>query len=822
MGKEPFKRLDLSISGMHCASCVARIEKALAQADGVKEARVNLATENASILYDPTKTAPLYFTKAIHDLGFGVKQEKIVLPIQGMSCASCVNRVETALSHVPGIIQAHVNLALQNATVEITPGKVTVKDVTREIEALGYKVPHIEEGLGIDKEKLAREKEVKNLKQKFLAGLILIIPIFVLMSWDHLGLSPLWELSKKTNFILQFFLQTPVQFWIGWQFYQGAWATLKHKTTDMNTLIAVGTSAAYGYSVLATFFPKLFAVKGLVPEVYFDTAGAIIVIILLGRLLEAQAKGKTSEAIKRLLGLQPKTAIIIRDEQELEISIEDVQIGDIVIVRPGGKVPVDGTVVEGNSSVDESMVTGEAIPVEKKSGDEVIGATINKTGTFKFKAIKVGKETILAQIIKLVEDAQGSKLPIARLADQIASYFVPAVMGIALLTFIVWFSLGPEPTLTYALLNFVAVMIIACPCALGLATPTSIMVGTGKGAEMGVLIRTGNALETAHKLTTIVLDKTGTITKGAPSVTDIMPAEGYNEEKILGLAASAEKFSEHSLGEAILNKAKERKLAIDDSAHFQAFPGQGIEAEIGGKEVFLGNAKFMETKGVALKDMQKKSELLSGEGKTPMFIAVKGKIAGIIAVADTLKPKSKEAIAALHDLDLEIIMITGDSRRTAETIAHEVTIDRVLAEVLPKGKANEVKKLQAEGKIVGMVGDGINDAPALAQADIGIALGTGTDVAIESADITLISGDLRGVVTAITLSKATIRNIKQNLFWAFAYNTILIPVAAGALFPFFKILLSPMIAAAAMALSSVTVVSNALRLRRFRPPLKTI
>lgn len=822
MGKEPFKRLDLSISGMHCASCVARIEKALAQADGVKEARVNLATENASILYDPTKTAPLYFTKAIHDLGFGVKQEKIVLPIQGMSCSSCVNRVETALSHVPGIIQAHVNLALQNATVEITPGKVTVKDVTREIEALGYKVPHIEEGLGIDKEKLAREEEVKNLKQKFLAGLILIIPIFVLMSWDHLGLSPLWELSKKTNFILQFFLQTPVQFWIGWQFYQGAWATLKHKTTDMNTLIAVGTSAAYGYSVLATFFPKLFVVKGLVPEVYFDTAGAIIVIILLGRLLEAQAKGKTSEAIKRLLGLQPKTAIIIRDEQELEISIEDVQIGDIVIVRPGGKVPVDGTVVEGNSSVDESMVTGEAIPVEKKSGDEVIGATINKTGTFKFKAIKVGKETILAQIIKLVEDAQGSKLPIARLADQIASYFVPAVMGIALLTFIVWFSLGPEPTLTYALLNFVAVMIIACPCALGLVTPTSIMVGTGKGAEMGVLIRTGNALETAHKLTTIVLDKTGTITKGAPSVTDIMPAEGYNEEKILGLAASAEKFSEHSLGEAILNKAKERKLAIDDSAHFQAFPGQGIEAEIGGKEVFLGNAKFMETKGVALKDMQKKSELLSGEGKTPMFIAVKGKIAGIIAVADTLKPKSKEAIAALHDLDLEIIMITGDSRRTAETIAHEVTIDRVLAEVLPKGKANEVKKLQAEGKIVGMVGDGINDAPALAQADIGIALGTGTDVAIESADITLISGDLRGVVTAITLSKATIRNIKQNLFWAFAYNTILIPVAAGALFPFFKILLSPMFAAAAMALSSVTVVSNALRLRRFRPPLKTI
>ena len=755
-------------------------------------------------------------------MGFGIKKEKIVLPIQGMSCASCVNRVETALNQIPGVIQAHVNLALQNATVNITPGKVTVRDLAREVEALGYKVPHIEEGPGIDKEKLDREEEVKNLKRKFLAGLILIIPLFVLMSWDHLGLSTLWVLSKKTNFILQFFLQTPVQFWIGWQFYKGAWATAKHRTTDMNTLIAVGTSAAYGYSVLATFFPSLFAAQGLAPKVYFDTAGAIIVIILLGRLLEARAKGRTSEAIKKLLGLQPKTAMVIRGEQELEISVEDVQIGDIVIVRPGEKVPVDGTVVEGNSSVDESMVTGEAIPVEKKSGDEVIGATINKTGTFKFKATKVGKETFLAQIIKLVEDAQGSKPPIARLADQNCELLCSAVIGIALLTFIVWFSLGPEPALTYALLNFVAVMIIACPCALGLATPTSIMVGTGKGAEMGVLIRTGDALETAHKLTTIVLDKTGTITKGAPSVTDIIPAEGFDEEEILTLAASAEKFSEHSLGEAILNKAKALKLAIADSAHFQAFPGQGIEAEIGGKKVFLGNAKFMKTKGVGFNGMQTISELLSSEGKTPMFIAVKGKIAGIIAVADTLKPESKEAIATFHDLGLEIIMITGDGRRTAEAIAHEVKIKRVLAEVLPQDKATEVKKLQAEGKIVAMVGDGINDAPALAQADIGIAIGTGTDVAIESADITLISGDLRGVVTAITLSKATIRNIKQNLFWAFAYNTILIPVAAGVLFPFFKILLSPIFAAVAMGLSSVTVVSNALRLRRFRPPLKTI
>jgi len=817
--KKPLKRLDLSISGMHCASCVARIEKALAQVEGVKEARVNLVTETAYILYDPAKAVPVHFTKAIQDIGFGIKKEKIVLPIQGISCASCVKRIETALSHVSGVIQAHVNLPLQNATIEITPGKVTLRNLSREIESLGYKVLHVEEATGIDKEKTAREEEVKNLKLKFSAGLILIIPLFVLMSWDHLGLSSLWELSKKTNFILQFFLQTPVQFWIGWQFYHGAWATLKHKTTDMNTLIAVGTTAAYGYSVLATFFPSLFVGQGLAPEVYFDTAGAIIVIILLGRLLEAQAKGKTSEAIKTLMGLQPKTAIIVRDKQELEIPVENVRIGDIILVRPGEKIPVDGTVVEGTSSVDESMVTGEAIPVEKKINDEVIGATINKTGTFKFKATKIGKDTMLAQIIKLVEDAQGSRPPIARLADRITNYFVPAVMGIALLTFIVWFFFGPEPALTYALLNCVAVMIIACPCALGLATPTSIMVGTGKGAEMGILIRTGDALEKAHKLTTIVFDKTGTITKGSPSVTDIMAAEGNNENEVLELAASAEKFSEHPLGEAILNKAKERKLTITDPAHFQAFPGQGIIAEIQGKEVLLGNAQFMDSKEIALQGMQKKFELLSDEGKTPMLIAVQGKILGIIAVADIVKPEARKVIVALRNLGLEVIMITGDSQRTAVAVAREVGIDRILAEVLPQNKAHEVKKLQSEGKIVGMVGDGINDAPALAQADIGIALGTGTDVAIESADIILISGDLRGVVTALALSKATIRNIKQNLFWAFVYNIILIPVAAGVLFPFFKILLSPLFAAVAMALSSVTVVSNALRLRRFQSPL---
>ncbi|MFH0813351.1 MAG: heavy metal translocating P-type ATPase [Pseudomonadota bacterium] len=750
------------------------------------------------------------------------KVEKATLPIQGMSCASCVKRVQSALGQIPGVIRADVNLATEKAMVEFTPGKVTVKELSRAVEALGYKILSVDEGSGIDKEKAARKAEYTKLKLKFIFGVALLIPLFLLVYWNTIGLSKLWKLTQQANFLIQLIIQTPIQFWVGWQFYKGAWAAARHKTSDMNTLIAVGTSAAYGYSVVATFFPSLFSAKGLLLEVYFDTAGMIIVIILLGRLLEARAKGQASEAIKKLIGLQPKTAKVVRDHQEVEIPVENVKINDIIIVRPGEKVPVDGLVMEGYSSVDESMVTGEPIPVEKKAGDKVVGATINKTGTFTFKATKVGKDTMLAQIIKMVEEAQGSKPPIARLADLIASYFVPAVIGIAVLTFILWYVFGPEPNLTYALLNFVAVMIIACPCALGLATPTSIMVGTGKGAECGILIRNGEALETAHKLNTIVLDKTGTITKGEPSVTDIVAAQGYGEEEILILAASAEKNSEHPLGEAILKKAKALTLEVERPTHFNATPGQGIEATIRGKEVILGNVTFIKGKGISLNGVKQKADFFSSEGKTPLFIAVNGAIAGIIAVADTLKEGSREAIDALHHLGLEVIMVTGDNRKTAEAIAREVKVDRILAEVLPEAKATEVKKLQSEGKRVGMVGDGINDAPALAQADVGIAIGTGTDVAIEAADITLMSSDLKGVVTALALSKATIRNIKQNLFWAFAYNTVLIPVAAGVLFPFFGILLNPVFAAAAMGLSSVTVVSNALRLRRFRPPLAAI
>ena len=812
-------KLDIPIRGMSCASCVTRIEKGLNKITGVTDATVNFAAEKANITYNPQQVKQIELVNTVKELGYKTVTEKVLLPVLGMSCASCVGRVQSALNTTPGVIEATVNFATEKASIEYIPSLVKIKDLAKATAAIGYTLVEVEEEQLVDKEAQARQTEFRQLKNKFLTGLLLVAPLFLLVHWEKLGLSAILPLSGQTNFMLQLLLQTPVQFWVGWQFYKGAVAAARHRTSDMNTLIAVGTSAAYLYSILATFFPHLFAAEGLAPRVYFDTAGAIIVLILLGRLLEARAKGQTSEAIKKLIGLQAKTATVLVNGEEHEIPIEEVLIGNTVIVKPGEKIPVDGVLVDGHSAVDESMVTGESMPVEKTAGDEVVGATINKTGTFKFKATKIGKDTMLAQIIKMVEEAQGSKPPIARLVDVIASYFVPAVIGIAAITFFIWYFFGPVPALTYAVLNFVAVMIIACPCALGLATPTSIMVGTGKGAEHGVLIRGGEALETAHKLNAIVLDKTGTITRGEPAITDVLTLEGYGAEKILGLAASAEKSSEHPLGEAILKKAREDDLDLEDPADFNAIPGHGIEATIEGEKVLLGNTKLMNDRDIDLENLEHQAEVLSGEGKTPMWVAVDGKIAGIIAVADTLKESSKAAIGALRHLGLEVIMLTGDNRRTADAIAEQIGIDRTLAEVLPDGKANEIRKLQAENKKVAMVGDGINDAPALAQADVGLAIGTGTDVAMESSDITLISGDLTGVVTAIALSKATIRNIKQNLFWAFAYNTILIPVAAGVLFPFFGILLNPIFAAAAMALSSVTVVSNALRLRRFKPPV---
>jgi len=816
--RDMLNKLDLGISGMSCASCVAKIEKGLSKVPGVVEARVNFAAEKATIEYDPAEANPSDLVGTVKELGYEARSQKVILSVLGMTCASCVNRVQTALNQMSGVIEATVNFATEKASIEYIPNLVKIKDLAKATAAIGYTLVEAKEEQLVDKEAQARQAEFRQLKSKFLTGLLLVAPLFLLVHWDKLGLSAILPFSGQANFILQLLLQTPVQFWVGWQFYKGAVAAARHRTSDMNTLIAVGTSAAYLYSILATFFPHLFAAEGLAPRVYYDTAGAIIVLILLGRLLEARAKGQTSEAIKKLIGLQAKTATVLVNGEEHELPVEEVLIGDTVIVKPGEKIPVDGEILDGHSSVDESMVTGESIPVEKTAGDEVVGATINKMGTFKFKATKVGKDTMLAQIIKMVEEAQGSKPPIARLVDVIASYFVPVVIGIASITFFIWYFFGPAPALTYAVLNFVAVMIIACPCALGLATPTSIMVGTGKGAEHGILIRGGEALETAHKLNAIVLDKTGTITRGEPAVTDVLAVEGYETEEILGLSASAEKGSEHPLGEAILKKAREDDLNLADANDFNAIPGHGIEAIIDGKNVLLGNTRLMNDRDIDLKDLPEKAEAFSGEGKTPMWIAVDGFIAGIIAVADTLKENSKTAVAALHNLGLEVIMLTGDNKRTADAIANQIGIDRTLAEVLPEGKASEIKKLQAENKKVAMIGDGINDAPALAQADVGLAIGTGTDVAMESSDITLITGDLTGVVTAIALSKATIRNIKQNLFWAFAYNTILIPVAAGVLFPFFGILLNPIFAAAAMALSSVTVVTNALRLRRFRPP----
>jgi Cu+-exporting ATPase len=821
-GGEGLKKIEIPITGMSCASCVAKIEKGLSKMSGISDAKVNFATEKATITFDPSRVHMGDFVSTINDLGYQAGMEKITFPIHGMSCASCVKKVENALSGLEGVVRANVNFATERASVEYIPGAVSMDDFRRAVKDAGYEILEIET-VGkedvVDREKATREAEYRKLKRKFISGVVLVIPVFLLAYWRMLGLSNLFNLSREVNFYLQLIFQTPIQFWVGWLFYVGAWKTAKHKSADMNTLIAVGTSAAYLYSVLAVFLPWLFAAKGLVAEVYFDTAGAIIVLILLGRLLESRAKGQTSEAIKKLIGLQAKTAKVLRNGQEMDVPVGEVVIGDLVIVRPGEKIPVDGVVKEGRSSVDESMITGESIPVEKNPGDQVIGATINKMGSFKFEAVKVGKDTMLAQIIKMVEEAQGSKPPIARLADIIASYFVPTVIGIGIITFIVWYFLGPAPALTYAVLNFVAVLIIACPCALGLATPTSIMVGTGRGAENGVLIRGGEALETAHKLNAIVMDKTGTLTKGEPSVTDIVQLSSFTKEEILRYAASAEKGSEHPLGEAIVNRAKEENIPLISPENFRAIAGHGIEATIDGRLLLMGNAKLMKDRRIPLNGLGKRAEELSNEGKTPMFVAIDQNPAGIIAVADTLKENSKEAVDVLHKMGIEVAMITGDNRRTAEAIARQIGIDRVLAEVLPEDKANEVKKLQAVGKRVGMVGDGINDAPALVQADVGIAIGTGTDVAMESSDITLISGDLRGIVTAIALSKATIRNIKQNLFWAFAYNTILIPVAAGVLFPFFGILLNPIYAAAAMGVSSVTVVSNALRLRRFKPPM---
>jgi Cu+-exporting ATPase len=813
------KKASVQVIGMTCTTCASTVEKGLARTPGVEQANVNFASGKASIEYDPTKVDLAKLKDTVSELGYGVVVKTSIFPVGGMTCVTCVGRVEEALSGVPGVVSASVNLASEKATVEYLEG-TSVADMKRAVKDAGYELGPEAEAL--EDVATAAQREIRVLRNRFIVAAVLTSIIATL------GFSPAFAVKPY----LLWALATPVQFWAGLRFYRGAWGALKHKTSDMNTLVAVGTSVAYLYSVTAVVAPGLFTTGILRPGLYFDTSAAIISLILLGRLLEAKARGQTSDAIKKLIGMRPKTALIIRDGQQTEISVEDVQVGDLVLVRPGERVPVDGTVHQGYSSIDESMITGESIPLDKSVGDEVIGATINKTGSLEIQASKVGKDTTLAHIIRMVEEAQGSKAPIQRLADVIASYFVPAVIGAALVTFVIWYFVGPAPALTFAFLNLVAVLVIACPCALGLATPTAIMVGTGKGAEHGILIRNGAALERAHQINTVLLDKTGTLTRGEPAVTDVIAAPIFSKDDILRLAASAEHSSEHPLGEAVVKAAAAKSLELSPSSDFNAIPGQGIEAVVEGKKLLLGNLKLIEERGFSLNGLEKKANEFLQEGKTVMFLGQDSQVGGIIALADTLKPGANETVRMLQQMGIETVMLTGDNRRTAEAIAGEAGIDRVLAEVLPEHKADEVKKLQAEGKVVAMVGDGINDAPALAQADIGIAIGTGTDVAIETGDITLISGDLMGVVTAISLSKRTMRTVRQNLFWAFAYNTALIPIAAGVLYVAFGktgvpsglhfILgdygfLNPILAAAAMAASSITVVSNSLRLRRFKP-----
>ncbi len=820
--------LELEITGMTCASCVARNERVLRKLEGVEEANVNFATEKATVTFDPARVSAAQLVDAIKAAGYDVVTRSASLPILGMTCASCVARVERALRKQPGVLSADVNLATEKATVAYLPGQVTRADLAAAVRAVGYDVAEpaanangaspVAGGAaqldGVDIAEAARRDTYHGLKVKVVVGFVLSAVIFIGTMQPHwFPFLPDW----LHNGYLLWALATPVQFWVGGQFYTSAWAALRHGTTTMNTLIALGSSAAYFYSVLGVIAPEFFMHRGLGMPLYFDTAALIITLILFGRLLEARAKGQTGAAIRSLIGLQPKTARVLRDGTEIDLPVAAVVVGDRVVVRPGEKVPVDGIVESGSSAVDESMLTGEPMPVTKGAGAEVVGATMNTTGSFVFRATKVGSETALARIIQLVEQAQGSKPPIARLADVIASYFVPAVIGIATLTFLVWWLFGPEPSLNYALLNFVAVLVIACPCALGLATPTAIMVGTGKGAENGVLVRDGAALETAHKLETIVLDKTGTITEGKPRLTDLVIAasdEARTDVEVLRLVAAAERGSEHPLAAAILQAAGERGLELPEASAFAAVAGQGVKATVAGHTVLVGSELLT---GIADENLREHAVKLSADGKTVVLVKVDDELAAAIAVADTIKPGSAEAVRRLQAMGLDVIMLTGDDERTAQAIAANVGIDRVVARVLPEQKAAQVQALQANGARVAMVGDGINDAPALAQADIGIAIGTGTDVAMEASDITLMSGDLGGVATAVSLSRATIRIVKQNLFWAFAYNAALIPLAAGVFYPAFGVLLNPIYAAAAMGLSSVSVVTNSLRLRRFRP-----
>ena len=816
------------ITDMTCAACAKAVERVVRKLDGVEEQNVNIATEKLKITYDKSKISFDTIKEVIEKAGYGVEVEEnnksINLKIEGMTCASCAKAVERVVKKLDGINDINVNIATDKANIVYNPSKVKLSQIKGAIEKAGYKPIEEEKKVSIDEDKLKKEKEMKTLFTKFIIAVVFAIPLFYIamgpMIPKPIGPWPLPEIinpiANTLNYaLIQLLLVLPVM-GAGYKFYVHGFKSLFAKSPNMDTLVAIGTSAAFIYSLYTTIQISNGTIVGMHHhQLYYESAGIIIALILLGKYFESRSKGKTSEAIKKLMGLQPKTAVVIINGNEVETPIDEVMVGDTILVKPGEKVPVDGIVIEGNTSIDESMLTGESIPVEKTIGSKVTGASINKNGSIKFKAEKVGSDTALAQIVKLVEDAQGTKAPIAKLADTVSGYFVPIVMTIAIASALAWWILGGKD-LVFVLTIFISVLVIACPCALGLATPTAIMVGTGKGAENGILIKGGEALELAHKVDTIIFDKTGTITEGKPRVTDIIANDNIDKDYLLQLAASAEKNSEHPLGEAIVKFGEYKNLEFKNIDEFKAIPGHGIEVIIDNKKILLGNNKLMIENNVNLSNLQEISDKLASEGKTPMYISIDNNIGGIIAVADVVKESSKKAIETLHHMGIKVAMVTGDNKKTANAIASQVGIDIVLAEVLPKDKSKEVERLQNEGKFVAMVGDGINDAPALAKADIGIAIGSGTDVAMESADIVLMRSDLMDVPNAIKLSNATIKNIKQNLFWAFGYNTVGIPVAAGLLYVFGGPLLNPMIAAAAMSLSSVSVVTNALRLKRFK------
>lgn len=797
------KEASLQITGMTCAACATRIEKGLNKMEGVEQASVNLALEKSTIKYDPTRLSETDFEKKIEALGYGVVKQKAEFEITGMTCAACATRIEKGLNRMDGVANASVNLALEKATIEFNPSEVTIADVIAKVEKLGYGAHQKQEDQAqVDH----REKHIKDQQRKFVISAILSLPLLWTMVGHFSFTSFLYVPDFLMNPWVQMVLATPVQFIIGKQFYVGAYKSLRNGSANMDVLVVMGTSAAYFYSVYQAIVT---AGTHHGPHLYFETSAVLITLILLGKLFEAKAKGRSSEAIKKLMGLQAKTAIVIRDGAEKEIPLEEVVIGDTVLVKPGEKIPVDGEVVEGTTAVDESMLTGESLPVDKQTGDILYGSTINKNGFIKMTATKVGRDTALAQIIKVVEDAQGSKAPIQRMADQISGIFVPIVVGIAIVTFLVWILWVQPGEFTPALEVLIAVLVIACPCALGLATPTSIMAGSGRAAEFGILFKGGEHLEQTQSINTVVVDKTGTVTHGKPVLTDVLVADGQDEETFLSLIGAAEKQSEHPLAQAIVQGIQDKGIELGSIQFFEAIPGYGVQATISGQGVIIGTRKLMQQYGINISSVLPVMEELEKNGKTAMLAGINGQYAGLVAVADTIKDTSREAVRRLQEMGINVIMMTGDNERTAQAIGKGVGVDAVIAEVLPEGKADEVKKLQQQGKKVAMVGDGINDAPALATADIGMAIGTGTDVAMEAADITLIRGDLNSIADAILMSRKTMRNIKQNLFWAFAYNIIGIPIAAAGF-------LAPWVAGAAMAFSSVSVVLNALRLQRVK------